>query len=112
MKYQPADRDGNQHGIETVHDTAVPRQEVGHVLDPGVTLFEFGSLVRSLYINTRAYSMFGLQEHKPERFMELMRISGFHLQCDAEGSPIQAIDHNGANLSDVTRLTREDGTPF
>lgn len=81
-------------------------------LPVGVTLFEFGSLVRSLYINTRAYSMFGLQEHKPERFMELMRISGFHLQCDAEGSPIQAIDHNGANLSDVTRLTREDGTPF
>ena len=96
----------------TLERTTDMLQHLLENLPVGVTLFEFGSLVRALYINTRAYSMFGLKDHQPERFMELMRLSAFHLHCELEGKPIEVIDDNGADLGSVVRLTRDDGLPF
>ena len=81
-------------------------------LPVGVTLFEFGSLARALYINTRAYSMFGLKDHQPARFVELMRLSGFHLSFGDRDQPIQAINEQGVNMGSITRVMREDGSAF
>ena len=96
----------------TLERTTDMLQHLLENLPVGVTLFEFGSFPRSLYINSRAYSMFCLSDHKPGRFMELMRVASFQLHYGEEGQPIQVVDENGVDMANVARLTREDGTLF
>jgi len=81
-------------------------------LPVGVTLFEFGTIPRALYINSRAFHMFGLAATRPSRFMELVKLDTFHLNCDTIDQTYQAVDDNGINMSDVARIAREDGSTF
>ena len=81
-------------------------------LPVGVTLFEFGDVITALYSNSRAYSMFALKDHKPARFMELMKLEKYHTCEGVEGKSLRAVDDAGNDLSAVSRMTREDGSPF
>jgi diguanylate cyclase (GGDEF)-like protein len=96
----------------TLERTTDMLQHLLENLPVGVTLFEFGTLPRALYINSRAYSMFGLSDHKPARFMELMRLTGYRLSYGEGEQPIRVLDESDADMANVTRLTQADGTPF
>ena len=96
----------------TLERTTDMLQHLLESLPVGVTLFEFGKTHRALYVNTQAYSMFGLKAHQTERFMELVRLDAFHLDDSGNQTSIQAIDNDGINMNGVTRVQREDGTNF
>jgi len=81
-------------------------------LPVGVTLFEFGSLPQAMYINSRAYRMFGLDANRPGRFMELLQLNASVLNWDPDHPDEAPQGQPGVHIGDVTRVAREDGSTF
>ena len=81
-------------------------------LPVGVVLIELGEEPHALYVNGRAYSMFGLHTHQVIRFSELLGLSAFHLDDTAPDGSLHVLDGRGNELNTARRVEREDGEHF
>ncbi|MEA4927909.1 MAG: EAL domain-containing protein [Candidatus Limiplasma sp.] len=101
-----------EHTRATLERTSDMLQHLLENLPVGVTLFELGHPVRPLYVNSRAFSMFGLKDHQSQRFMELLRLENYRTDEADSGGVIRAVNDKSTDLGEVMRVARDDGATF